>query len=170
MEIAQARPGDAGRGAANVIVIGTLPEAKLKAFAASMEKQYATAVKVPGSPSRAATSLVSGKVAVYVFNERGDYRSFVRSAVAKGSPGRRRTGPAIDQGRSAVRRGRAGTNQGCCPTPEPQAGQELAIALLAARSRNSPVAGMGVGRLRQGDRDAVRPAAAAASARRWPAS
>ena len=67
----------------NLIVLGTISDAKLKALGATLEKQYAAGVKA----LQFATDDPpwSGKLAVYVFNDRADYRSFVRQ-VEKRSP------------------------------------------------------------------------------------
>jgi hypothetical protein len=119
----------------NLIVLGTLPDAKLKALAATLEKQYATGVKAlqfanddPPWP---------GKIAVYVFGDRADFRSFARQ-VEKRSPdeaelGSFRLGDETPHVAAGPGKGKD------APTPEVQAGYQLAAALLATRAKNVPL-------------------------------
>src|SRR5207237_10821911 len=61
---------------ANLLLYGAAPEARLRTLAANLEKYYATAHKVlqfdPGDKPW------TGKLTVYVFADRGQFRSFVR--------------------------------------------------------------------------------------------
>jgi len=119
----------------NLIVLGTISDAKLKALGATLEKQYAAGVKA----LQFATDDPpwSGKLAVYVFNDRADYRSFVRQ-VEKRSPDE----PELGSFRLSdeIPHAAAGPGKGKdAPTMEAQAGYQLAAALVAARAKNVPV-------------------------------
>src|SRR5438876_152286 len=52
---------------ANLLIIGTFPDAKLKALSATLEKQFATAVKA--LQFEGTDKPVTGKIAVYVFDD-----------------------------------------------------------------------------------------------------
>jgi hypothetical protein len=119
----------------NLIVLGTLPDAKLKALAAALEKQYATGVKALQFAND--DPPWSGKLAVYAFGDRADFRSFVRQ-VEKRSPDETELGSFrfTDDTPHAA----AGPGKGKdAPTLEQQAGYQLAAALLTARAKTVPL-------------------------------
>jgi hypothetical protein len=119
----------------NLILYGTLADSKLKGVGATLEKQYATAVKslqfANDDPPW------SGKLVVYIFTDRSDFRSFVRQV-------EKRSADEVELGSFRLSEGvphvAAGPGKGKdAPTPEVQAGYQLAAALLAARTRNVPL-------------------------------
>jgi len=119
----------------NLILYGTLPDAKLKALGATLEKQYAAAVKALQFAKDDPPWL--GKLAVYVFNERADFRSFVRQ-VEKRSPDEAELGSFRLSGDTPE--AAAGPGKGKdAPAAEVQDGYQLAAALLAARAKNVPL-------------------------------
>lgn len=119
----------------NLIVLGTLPDAKVKALGATLEKQYAAAVKALQFAND--DPPWSGKLAVYVFSDRADFRSFVRQ-VEKRSPDDAELGSF--RLRDDMPHAAAGPGKGKdAPTAEAQAGYQLAAALLAARAKNVPL-------------------------------
>jgi hypothetical protein len=128
-------PPAAKAESANFLIYGTIAEPRLKALAGVLEKQSATAAKALqyDKDSRPWT----GKLAVYVFTDRGQFRSFIRQ-IEKRSP---------DDGEQAtvsvsgeVPHIAVGPGQGKeAGTPEVQAGHEVAAAVLAARAKATPV-------------------------------
>jgi hypothetical protein len=118
-----------------LILNATVSDAKLKALAANLDKQYTAAVKAlqfekdqPPWP---------GKLAVYVFTERSDFRSFVRQ-IEKRSADEAESGcfRLADETPHAA----AGPGKGRdAATTETQAGYQLAAALLAARAKSVPL-------------------------------
>jgi hypothetical protein len=117
------------------ILYGTLSDGRLKALGATLEMQYAPAVKALQFAND--DPPWSGKLAVYDFTERGDYRSFARQ-VEKRSPDDAELGSFRLS--DDVPHVAAGPGKGKdAPTPEVQAGYQLAAALLAARARNVPL-------------------------------
>jgi hypothetical protein len=120
---------------ANFIVYGTIPESRLKALVGTLEKQCATAVK--GLQFDKDSRPWTGKLAVYVFADRSQFRSFVRQ-IEKRSPDDGEQASRITSGETphiAV-----GPGQGKdAATPEVQASYEVAAAVLAARAKATPV-------------------------------
>ncbi len=119
----------------NLLVNGTLSDAKVKALATTLEKQFATAVKALQFPSD--DPPWPGKLAVYLFTDRSDFRSFARQ-VEKRSPDEAEFGSfkLADETPHVA----AGPGKGKdAPTPEMQAGYQVCAALLAARAKNVPV-------------------------------
>ncbi|MFO0806993.1 MAG: hypothetical protein U0746_00035 [Gemmataceae bacterium] len=119
----------------NLLLAGPLSEARLKALSATLEKQYAAAIKA--LQFEGSEKPLPGKLAVYVFDDRTKYRSFVR-AVAKASPDDDEQARQLIKGDTpfvAVGPGRSKDS----PAPEAQAGYQVAIALLGVRTRNAPL-------------------------------
>jgi hypothetical protein len=119
----------------NFLLFGTIPETRLKGLAASLDKQYSIARK--GLQFAKDEKPWTGKLAVYVFVDRGQFRSFIRqiekrspddaeltTANVTGDAPHMAIGPV--QGKDAV-------------TLETQAGNQLATAVLSARARGAPL-------------------------------
>jgi len=119
----------------NLILCGTLTDARLKGLGATLEKQYATGVKALQFASD--DPPWTGKLAVYVFADRADFRSFVRQ-VEKRSPDDAELGTYRLSGDTPHLAAGPGKGKDA-PTPEVQAGHQLAAVLLAARARNVPL-------------------------------
>src|SRR5207247_2499447 len=98
-------------------------------------KQYCTALK--GLQFDKDAKPWTGKLAVYVFTDRGQFRSFVRQ-IEKRSPDDAETATASARGDTphvAV-----GPGQGKdAVSAEVQAGYEVAAALMSARARGTPL-------------------------------
>lgn len=130
LQLSDAKPVES----ANFLVIGSVPEARLKALSSTLEKQFAAAtqaLKFEGERP------VAGKIAVYVIDDGTKYRSFVRT-VLKASP------DDDEQGRQSVKgdlpyvaAGPGRTKD--APSSETYAATQVAIALLAARTKNAPL-------------------------------
>ncbi|MCS6852614.1 MAG: hypothetical protein NZ700_15770 [Gemmataceae bacterium] len=118
----------------NLLLVAPLPEEKLDALGASYEKQLAVARKA----LQIQEPLWKGKLAVYVFPERFQFSSFVRSVE------KRR--PEVDDLSSSVLSGdlphvAAGPAPDKGPTAEQSAGYELATALLSRKVRTDLLPG-----------------------------
>src|SRR5262245_8885208 len=119
----------------NLILCGTLSDAKLKLLGATLEKQYATGVKALQFAND--DPPWTGKLTMYVFADRADFRSFVRQ-VEKRSPDEAELGSFRLSGDTP--HAAAGPGKGKdAPTLEAQAGHQLAAALLATRAKNVPL-------------------------------
>jgi hypothetical protein len=117
------------------LVYGASAAPRLKLLATNLEKTYATAVK--GLQFEADATPWTGKLAVYVFADRGQLRSFIRQ-IEKRSPD--------DGEQSSVSAGGDTPHIAVAPgqgkeaaTPDTQAGYDVALALLAARAKGAPV-------------------------------
>jgi hypothetical protein len=119
----------------NLILCGTLSDAKLKTLGTTLEKHYAIAVKAlqfaKDDPPW------TGKLAVYAFSDRADFRSFVRQ-VEKRSADEAELGSFRLSGDAPHLAAGPGKGKDA-PTPEVQAAHQLAVALLAAQARNVPL-------------------------------
>jgi hypothetical protein len=161
-------PGSAAVESANLLLCGTLPESKLRTLSTTLEKQYSAAVAALQFEKNDKPWL--GKLGVYVFADRAQFRSFVRT-IEKRSP------DDAEQGSQALKDetpyvaagpGRTPTS----PTAEAQAGLELATAILAGRAKATPLpewvivgfgrataahaAGQAAGARKKGARDLIR--------------
>jgi hypothetical protein len=117
----------------NFLVFGAMPETRVKALAASLEKNYAAAFKALQFEKDARPW--NGKLAVYVLPDRGQFRSFVRQ-VEKRSPDEAEQGSA--KARGDTPHIVVGPGQGKdAATPDMQAGYEVAAAMLSARARGT---------------------------------
>jgi len=120
---------------ANLLLCGTLPEAKLRSLSSSLEKQFSTAVAALQFDNNDKPWL--GKLGVYMFADRAQFRSFVRT-IEKRSPDDAEQGSQAlksDTPHVAAGPGRTPTS----PTAEAQAGLELATAILAGRAKATPL-------------------------------
>jgi len=118
---------------ANFVVYGTPPEARLKALAASLEKQYTTATRALQFDKD--SKPWTGKLTVYVFADRGQFRSFVRQ-VEKRSPDEGEQGSVNAGGDTphvAVSPGQGKD----APTAEAEAGFRVAAAVLTAKAKGT---------------------------------
>jgi hypothetical protein len=115
-----------------LLVYGTPPAGRLKTMTAALEKQFAIAVKALQFDKD--RSPWPGKLTVYVFTDRADYRSFVRT-VEKRGPEDAEQGSARPRG--DVPHVVAGPGRGKdAPAPEVEAGHQVAAALIAARAKD----------------------------------
>jgi hypothetical protein len=117
----------------NFLFFGAVPESRVKAITASLEKHYAAAFK--GLQFEKDAKPWTGKLAVYILPDRGQFRSFVRQ-VEKRSP------DDAEQSSTSIRGDTphivVGPGQGKdAVTPDTQAGYEVAAALLSARGRGT---------------------------------
>jgi hypothetical protein len=120
---------------ANLLLCGTLSEAKFKSLSNTLEKQLSTAVA--GLQFEKNENPWPGKLGVYVFADRSQFRSFVR-VVEKRSPDDAEQGTLAlksDIPHVAVGPGRSTS----APTLEAQAGLELAAAILTGRAKATPL-------------------------------
>jgi hypothetical protein len=120
---------------ANFLVYGAVPEARLKGLAANLEKQFATAFKALQFEKDEKPWM--GKLAIYVFTDRGQFRSFVRQ-VEKRSPDEGENSSIEATGETphiAVAPGQSKE----AATPETQAGYDVAVAVLSARAKGTPL-------------------------------
>jgi hypothetical protein len=117
------------------LLFGSIPEARLKGLAATLDKHYLTALK--GLQFGKDEKPWTGKLAVYVFTDRGQLRSFIRQ-VEKRSPDDAELATASVTGDTphlAI-----GPGQGKdTVTLETQAGYQVAAAVLSARARGAPL-------------------------------
>ncbi len=116
----------------NFLVVGTFPEARLKALAATLEKQFAAATQALKFDS---DKPVTGKLAVYVFDDGARYRSFVRTVIKESPDDDERGRQSVKGDVPYVAAGPGRTRES--PSPETYAATQVAIALLAARTRNA---------------------------------
>lgn len=119
----------------NFLLFGALPEARSKSLGSTLEKHYATAVR--GLQYAKDEKPWAGKLAVYVFTDRGQLRSFIRQ-VEKRSPDEAELSTSNVNGDAphlAIGPGRGKE----APTLDVQAGYEVAAAVLAARARGAPL-------------------------------
>lgn len=119
----------------NLILNATLPDARLKSLATTLEKQYAAALKALQFDKD--ETPWPGKLTVYIFTDRSDFRSFVRQ-VEKRSVDDAELGSVLlkdDTPHAAAGPGRTKD----APTPEAQSGYQIAAALLSTRAKNVPV-------------------------------
>jgi hypothetical protein len=114
----------------DLILVGTLPEARLRTLGATLQRQYAAAYKALQYDS---DKPWSGKLTVYVFADRSQFRSFVRQ-VEQRSPDEGEAGS--HDVKSATPFVAVGPGKGKEATPEAQAGLELAATLLAGRAKS----------------------------------
>lgn len=128
-------PPAAKTESANFIVYGTIPEAKLKGLATTLEKQAATAIK--GLQFDRDSRPWPGKLAVYVFSDRGQFRSFVRT-IEKRSPDDAEQASRNERGDTPHIAVGPGSGKEAA-TPEVQAGYEVAAVVLATRAKSTPV-------------------------------
>jgi hypothetical protein len=120
---------------ANFLVYGAAPEARLKGLAANLEKQFSTAFRALQFDKD--QKPWTGKLTVYVFTDRGQFRSFVRQ-VEKRSPDEGENSSIAATGETphiAVAPGQSKE----AATPETQAGYDAAVALMAARAKGTPL-------------------------------
>jgi hypothetical protein len=120
---------------AHFLVYGDTSASRLKSLGASLEKQYAVAAKALQFDKN--DPMWTGKLAIYVLADRGQYRSFVRQ-VEKRSPDEGETSSRVVTGESphiavAPPQGKEAV------TTETQVGYDVAVALMSVRSKNSPV-------------------------------
>ncbi len=120
---------------ANFLLFGTVPPAKLKSLATTLEKEYTLGVKVLQFEKD--EKPWTGKLAVYVFTDRGQLRSFIRH-VQKRSPDDAEQGCHDVSGEAPYVAAGPGRGKDAAP-PETQAGYELGAALLAARAKKVPL-------------------------------
>jgi hypothetical protein len=120
---------------ANLLLFGTIPESRIKALAATLEKQCAVAVKALQFEKDEKPWV--GKLAVYVFADRAQFRSFVRQ-VQKRSPDDAEHGTQDIKNEAPHVATAAGKGRDA-PTAEVVAGQQLAAALLASRAKDVPL-------------------------------
>jgi hypothetical protein len=119
----------------HLVICGDASAARLKGMAANLEKQYATAAMALQIEKN--DPPWTGKLTVYIIADRGQYRSFIRQ-VEKRSPDDGEPGSRVVSGETphvAV----APPQGKDAPTPEVQAGYEVAIALLSVRAKGAPV-------------------------------
>ncbi len=115
----------------HLMVWSTLPAARVRTIGATLEKNFSTAVGALQYGK--SESPWPGKLAVFAFADRGQFRSFIRQ-VEKRSPDDAEQSSHQIEGEAphiAVGPGRTST----APTPEQQAQYEIAAAVLAARTR-----------------------------------
>jgi hypothetical protein len=117
------------------LVVGTSPQPRLKSLAAGLEKQFATAFRALQFDRE--DKPWTGKLAVYVFSERSQYRSFVRQVEKRSPDDGEQSSNSVsgDTPHVAVSPGQAKD----APSPDAAAGQEIAIALITARSKSTPL-------------------------------
>jgi hypothetical protein len=120
---------------ANFLVYGTAPEARLQALAAALEKQYAAAVKALQFEKD--EKPWAGKMAVHVFADRTQQRSFIRQ-VEKRSPNDAEQGSHVVAGDAPHVAAAPGKGRDA-PTADAEAGYQMAAALLAARAKVVPL-------------------------------
>jgi hypothetical protein len=128
-------PASAIFESANLLLCGTLPDSKLRTLSSSLEKQYSAVVAALQFDNNDKPWL--GKLGVYVFADRAQFRSFVRT-IEKRSPDDAEQGSQAlksDTPHVAAGPGRTPT----APTAETQAGLELATAILAGRAKATPL-------------------------------
>jgi hypothetical protein len=118
---------------ANFLVYGASPEPRLKVLATNLERQYSTAAK--GLQFEKDNKPWPGKLAVYVFADRGQFRSFVRQ-IEKRSPDDGDQGSAKVQGETPHIAVAPGQGRDAV-TADTQAGYEVAVALMAVRSKGT---------------------------------
>jgi len=115
----------------DLILVGTLPEARLRSLGTTLQRQYATAYKALQYET---DKPWSGKLTVYVFADRGQFRSFVRQVVQR-SPDDGEAGS--HDVKSITPFVAVGPGKGKeAATPDAQAGMELAATLLAGRAKS----------------------------------
>jgi hypothetical protein len=166
-------PPPANAESANFLVYGSVPESRLKTLAATLERQFAAAVKVLQFEKN--DKPWPGKLAVHVFADRAQFRSFVRQ-VEKRSPDDAEQGSKVVTGDAPHVAAAPGKGRDA-PTAETEAGYQLAAALLAARAKDVPLPEwlvVGFGRataaLAANTPPAVRKRTARELAKRWKAA
>lgn len=130
LQLSEAKPVES----ANFLIIGSLAESKLKALSATLEKQYAVAtqaLKFDGDKP------ITGKMAVYVIDDGTKYRSFVRT-VLKATPDDEEQGRQSVKGDLPFVAAGPGRNKDSL-SPDAYASTQVAVALLAARTKNAPL-------------------------------
>jgi hypothetical protein len=118
---------------ANFLVYGVLTDQRLRALSANLEKNYSTAMK--GLQFDKDARPWRGKLTVYVFADRGQFRSFVRQ-IEKRSPDDGEQGSANVSGdvpHIAVAPGQGKD----AVTADLQGGYEVATALMAIRAKGT---------------------------------
>ena len=113
------------------LVYGLSPEPRLKVLASNLERQYSTAAR--GLQLEKDFQAWPGKLAVYVFADRGQFRSFVRQ-IEKRSPEDADHSSASVQGETphiAVAPGQGRD------TADTQAGYDVASGLLTIRAKGT---------------------------------
>jgi hypothetical protein len=117
----------------NFLVYGTSNDPRMKMLAATLEKQYSTACKALQFDKDARPW--NGKLAVYVFSDRSQFRSFIRQVEKRGPDEAEQSSQVITgeiphiavssgQGKEAL-------------TADTLAGHEVAIALMTARGKGT---------------------------------
>lgn len=120
---------------ANFLLFGAIPEARLKGQAANLEKQFTTAFKAMQYEKD--EKPWTGKLTVYLFTDRGQFRSFIRQ-VEKRSPDEGENSSIHATGEAphvAVAPGQSKE----AATPETQAGYDVAVAVMSARAKGTPL-------------------------------
>jgi hypothetical protein len=113
------------------LVYGSSTEARLKVLAGNLEKQYATACK--GLQFEADAKPWTGKLTLYIFSDRGQFRSFVRQ-IEKRSPDDAEQSSIDAVG--DIPHVAVGPGQGKdAVTADTQAGYDVAMALLSAKAK-----------------------------------
>lgn len=112
----------------DLLLTGTLPEARLRPLGQTLQRQYATAYK---ALQFGEDKPWLGKLTVYVFADRGQFRSFVRQ-VERRSPDEDESGSHDVKSEAPFVAVGPGKGKDAA-TPEAQAGLDLAGALLASR-------------------------------------
>ncbi len=118
---------------ANFLLYGTVPDPRLKALAANLEKQYATAAKALQLDKD--SKPWTGRLTVYVFTDRGQYRSFVRQ-IEKRSPEEGDQSSANVRGDTPHVAVAPGSGRDA-PTADAEAGYRVAAAVLTSRARGA---------------------------------
>jgi hypothetical protein len=119
----------------NLLLCGTIGEANLKTISALLEKQYTTAVTALQFDKTEKPWL--GKLGVFLFPDRGQFRSFIR-VVEKRSPEDGEQGSQSLKGDAPHISAGPGRTTGTV-TLEVQAGQELCAAILTGRAKATPL-------------------------------
>ncbi|HEY1380212.1 MAG TPA: hypothetical protein VGF55_25645, partial [Gemmataceae bacterium] len=117
----------------NFLLYGTLPDARLKVLAANLEKQSSTAARALQFDKD--SKPWTGKLTVYVFADRGQFRSFVRQ-IEKRSPDEGEQSSVNARGdmpHLAVSPGQGKES----PTAEAEAGYRVAATMLMAKAKGT---------------------------------